>query len=686
MTAQAAAKVIRASSSAALERAIREAESGDSIELQGGVYPSPRNGFHLSNLKKALTLRAAPGAAVVLDGGGERPLVRLENGQPSRGKRIVFQDLAFANGVSDEKSAAGGVTMRAAKARFVRCTFAANRNTSAGGAGALRLAEGSDALLIASRFLGNSSRSRGGAIETIDSTFEMRGGDLQDNGTNRAGHATKAVGGAAYILDSKATFRDVFFARNGSGWVAGALFVYGHWGGEGDRAATEVLIERSTFEDNGAQPFPGQQTGRNEGGAIHAEDDAEVRIRRSVFVRNHAQVGGALHSYRAAFEVEDSIFLDNRARQDPGEPSVGGTIASDSNDQRGPSTGGGAVNRPSAALAVRRSLVRGPIGSAGARTGGCLYVVGDLSRQYGTGSVPKQGTLEDNRATLLIEDSVLAHCAAGASGLPLGGALYGSLVDLRVVDSLVFENRAPEPGGGGGGFALFDETSAAVATTTFAANLAERFGGAIFLGGSRLEAHANRFLRNALRPAAAATLSESRGAAIYSLPRASGGSHGPADVRGAVAGSLFSSSAGLALWDVEPVDDTAINDLRYQGNRFFESSFGTDVYMLQRDFVARTPAELNALVVERTSRPPTDKSTVPNATIGPPAEAALLAVQEAGAAPARYGPFLAFAWDGGGATLDGAPLASRQGLVADPVPGLHSLAVPGAGTVTVAID
>src|SRR5215472_2628233 len=78
-----------------LQQAIRQVAEGGIIELAAGTYPAPPAGFKISNPGRSFTIRAAPGAAVALDGGGQHPVLVVRNSAPSRGGLIVFEDLAF---------------------------------------------------------------------------------------------------------------------------------------------------------------------------------------------------------------------------------------------------------------------------------------------------------------------------------------------------------------------------------------------------------------------------------------------------------------------------------------------------------------------------------------------------------------------------------------------------------------
>src|SRR5262249_2674208 len=96
-----------------LQTAIRLVKDGDAIELRGRTYSSD-NGFSISNLGKAFTIRAAQNATVILDGKGKGPILRFKNGNRSRGKRVTFEGITFQNGVTTTEGEGGAVTVSAA--------------------------------------------------------------------------------------------------------------------------------------------------------------------------------------------------------------------------------------------------------------------------------------------------------------------------------------------------------------------------------------------------------------------------------------------------------------------------------------------------------------------------------------------------------------------------------------------
>ena len=106
-----------------LQTAIKTVKNGDVIELAAGTYASPSKGFTIQNPGKSFTIRAAAGAAVILDGKSKATIFLVKS---TKGKLITFERLTFQNGVSTTEGAAGAVTLNAATARFVDCRFLNN--------------------------------------------------------------------------------------------------------------------------------------------------------------------------------------------------------------------------------------------------------------------------------------------------------------------------------------------------------------------------------------------------------------------------------------------------------------------------------------------------------------------------------------------------------------------------------
>ncbi|HKI04386.1 MAG TPA: hypothetical protein VKK31_20580 [Thermoanaerobaculia bacterium] len=667
--------------------AIGRVVNGGVIELAAGAYPSPGpNGFLISNTGKSFTVRAAAGAIVALDGGGTRSVLRFANLNRGRGKLVTFERIIFRNGFSATTGQSGGVTLSQAEAAFRTCTFINNRTAGkTTGGGAVKVLEGSSATFVGSAFRNNSSPLRGGAMVVRSATVSIQGGEFVNNRTNLPGHNPNSFGGAIMVLDGALTVSLVRFEGNQAGWVGGAIYAIGNW-----NKGSDVLVANSTFIANQAVADP-CCTGPDArtGGALHAEDLTTMRIRQSLFLRNRADLGGAVDNYRAIVEIAGSVFQGNQTTLTRPDGGAGGTISALSADHPDGSTGSGAVNRRSARLVIGRSLIiGGPEVARAASSGGCIYAGGDGVRQYGGGQVPQAGTLAENRAQVEIRGTVFSDCDAqtapdGTGGA--GGALLGDLIDLVMESSMVLDSDARGANGNGGGVALRQESNARITRTVFARNSAQNRGGALSLTGSTVQVFDGRFYGNDVVPGVFEALGESRGAAIFSTPMSD--PTRPRNVGGLISNSAFGENVGLPIWELDPPGGVAFNDLRYTANRFTPLVFGDRVYVNNVAAPAGlNVAALNALTVFRPGRPATVKTEVPNVHL-PVLQEGLLRIvpspNSVGAAPPYpLASYLAYAWTGGSANLNGnLPLNQKAGLL-EVAPGEFTLVVDGIPVVT----
>lgn len=670
------AKVVRVPKDAKdLPTAIRLVKDGDVIELAGGTYTAP-NGFSISNLGKAFTIRAVQGATVILDGKGKGPILRFKNGNRSRGKRVTFERLTFQNGVTTTEGEGGAVTLSAADARFVDCRFlASSASGRTTGGGAVRVLAGSEATFVRGEWQGNSSANRGGALEINFSTVAIEGGSFVENRTNLPGSKPNSSGGAIYLLDGTLRISDARFERNQAGFVGGAIYAFGHWSDPVDVPKSDMTVVRSTFVENQACCSAASQ-----GGAIHVENQTTLRLQHSQLLANRAQLGGAVSDYRAIVELTGSQLQGNQALQ--AALGGGGAIFASSND----TAGDAATNRRPIALTINDSLLQGATGQPAAHTGGCVLAGGDASRTYGDNGVLQMGTVDENRARVEVRRSVFSDCDVQrdpAVGGGFGGALQVNLANLLLEGSMVMASDARGDGAGGGGLSVQGESVAAVVRTTFAGNSAQRWGGAFYASGSTLQVSQCRFFGNDVRPGFPKPLGSSQGAALYTTPfRPETKPERWRNVSGVVADSIFSDNLGLAVWDAE-VQSGPINEVRYDNNQFFETTFGDTVYAdTKAASSGLNVASLNRLVVGSV-----DKSLVDNLRLfaSPVAGSLLAAPGVVGTgAPAAAATFLHYAWSGRSATLDGKALTARSGLV-QAGPGSHSLVVDGTPAATVSL-
>jgi predicted outer membrane repeat protein len=674
-----------------LDRAIAQVGDGCVIELAAGTYAAPAGGFRVSNAGKSFTLRAASGAAVVLDGGGSHPIFVLRNSSRSRGGLVAFENLTFRHGGGGSATLSPGVTVDAGEARFVGCRFEDNAGDPGVAGGAVKVRNGSDARFLGCSFTGNSSPISGGALLIHASSVEVSGGSFVGNRVNLPGQDPSSNGGAISVVDGALQVSNALFQGNQAGWVGGAIYAIGTWTATPETPHTSVSIARSTFLANASAPQPCCPPPSDPaGGAIHVEDQATLDVQGSRFVDNQAQFGGALDSYRALIHVAGSVFQGNRGSVAGPGLAFGGAVSALSNDAADSTTAGGQNPRP-AGVTVAGSLLEGrhagDLGGAGggavANAGGCLAAGGDEQHLYGLGGLAPEGTLATNRASVAITGSVFHDCDvepnASATGSS-GGAINGSLVVLSLEDSLVLSSNAVGQGRGGALF-LANESDARIARTTFAGNTADSSGGAIFAGASNVEIGSSRFVDNQAQ----------LGAALYSIPLGFSRPHvGSGDASGVVSGTTFSQNGGIPLWDVDFGGASPVNTMQYNGNDFFNPTSGDRVYVNTFTDPGRGGSSvfgLNALLVSRFGGPTTVKAAVPNrALFGPPAAGTLKAIPPAGSSSSPSLPILAYAWSGGFATLNGLPLSQHEGLIEGAPPASYTLVVDGVTVDTVILQ
>jgi hypothetical protein len=156
--------------------------------------------------------------------------------------------------------------------------------------------------------------------------------------------------------------------------------------------------------------------------------------------------------------------------------------------------------------------------------------------------------------------------------------------------------------------------------------------------------------------------------------------------------TVFTNTSDLGPLVFDGDRDTApINDNRYNSNTMFSASQGQTVYSHTFASVGnQTVTGLNSLVVTRTAAPDTEKSQVDN--IDPPtsprigavlaAPTIILDVTAAEDPESSTESFVAYAWSGGTASLDGVPLTEETDLLETTI-GNHVLNVDGDGHTSV---
>jgi hypothetical protein len=673
--------VLVPSGSPTLSAAIAAVPDGGIIEMAAGTYTAPTGGFSISNPNKRFTIRAAAGATVILTGNNAQPVLRYNVTNFAQRGHVIFEDLIIRNGRAAADAVAGGFTVNGgAQAVFRRCTFENNTcvapNTGGGGGAVFG---GSKAIFQDCIFQNNTARNEGGGLRVADSEAWIDNTQFLGNSCAIPNHRNTAAGGGIHIGNGKVWVTNSRFEGNRAGYVGGALYAIGGWTEPVTTPRAEMIVSNCTFVDNVADNDPTvTPPAPSEGGAVHAEDQATFKIYNSRFIENDADNGGALSLYRALGEVYASSFFGNRQLAAGG---FGGAVQAISRD----TTVDGANNRRTTSLTVADSFFQGRYGTVTTvgEEGGAIFIEGDGNRAWGLNSVTQMGTVASNRATLNIDNTVFYNLDVTAGSGGAGGALAIVHSTANITDSLFIGNDALGTGGGGGALRSVIGAATTVTDSTFVGNTATLFGAAVYTQGAEFNADGVQFIKNEISPGTSEAVNASFGAAIFSAVIESlfGSTF---NATGTVQNSLFSQQIGLPIFDDDRNGPAAWNDMRYNANEFFNTTFGTTIYY-DSLVGGKTVAELNSLIVTRTNAPSTDKSpasnnsslgSAPNAGALLATPPAILSTTAAGDPTTTTESFLAYAWGGSSATLDGTNLPNAFGVVSGTA-AVHTLDVGG---------
>jgi hypothetical protein len=660
-------------SQGSLQGAMDSVPEGGIIELAAGNYDAPAGGWtifpDLSGGTKGFTIRAAPGATVVLNGEGTTEILTFTTPRP-----VTFQGLTFANGVSTREYHSGALSMDHVQATFISCIFQNNAgNAPTTGGGALWIAS-STVSFQSCAWLNNTSKHFAGGFSADKSRVYIRDSQFVGNRVNVPGHSEFSAGGALHGNASTIQIDNSRFENNQAGYVGGAIYVYGPWTDPVTTPMMDLVVSNCLFIGNIVLRDPnGTNTAPTAGGAIQLEDQTRGRFYNCRFINNVAKQGGAIAGYRTDNQFQGCLFQGNEANGSDSPDGLGGAIFVISDDNPGDSTLGGTVNRPSARLTVTDCLFRGPgAGVASAHQGGGIFVAGDLHSMYGQGVV-RNGTLETNRATVNLKRVVFADLGTtDPAGNSSGGALTGDFITLTV-DHCIVEKCSS--GQYGGGFQLVRESTANVTNTAFAQNSTGLLGGGLTMLGGTLNLDGCHFLDNRITGSGA-------GSAIMTAPDAGDTVLPPFDMTGVIQNCVINNSLGGAatIYDNDRSPASApFNRIQYNANRIFpgnQSAFFNDL------MGSLTVSQMNVLVMSRPDGTNSIKSAAANIALGSAGTTGVIlmvppTVSSSGA-PGESLPlpaFLGFTSSGGTPLVDGMAQGSGSGVVQTSLDGIHTLNV-----------
>jgi hypothetical protein len=665
-----------------LQTAINQVADSGVIELAQGSYPSPQGGFQISDRPEAFTIRAAEGARVVLDGQGQRDILRFINSSKQAGRPVVFKDLIFANGRSSTDGVAPGVTMVRAEGTFINVAFENNAGLQPNSAGGgIVVAVGSVAFFNNCTWLDNTARVAGAGLAVAEnSRVYIHASQFINNRTNLPGHSPMAAGGGIHAGNSILRISNSYFENNQAGYVGGGLYVIGTWNAPYDTPRADVIVANSTFVNNKAQRDPGVPPGPpTEAGAVHVEDQALLRVYHSRFAINSAEAGGGVNIYRAGAEIYQSVFQGNFTTGAAPATGFGGAISAISNDVPGEP-----VNYPPARLLVENTLLHGRYGGVtnnGLSAGG-IFAAGDSNRNYGLNGVSKTGSSAENRSqvrltNVIFHDFRVAQSPGGGIG-GHGGALLADLAHLDLENVLITQSEASgASNSSGGGAAVLRDTWASFNNVSWMHNAVGMFGGGLFAQGSHIELNDCAFAGN--------QNSTQYGSAIFTSPMEETDKIPPLDVRGVVQNCTFSNNDPIPYIFDDDRQNGPINDVVYNDNRFYHADGSSTPVYSNSLATYRSVAQLNDLVIQRSNGTSTDKTQVANQFLG-----SVPKIGRIMAAPSRVLPlgsvenpvspqaaYIGYAWSGGSATLNGVHVSGGAGLAAASQAGSYTLNVGG---------
>jgi len=653
-----------------LQDAIGAVANGGVIEMAAGTY-TPNSAFVISDGAKGFTLRAAPGALVVLNGGGH-DIVRFPLAPNSSPPAVAFEGLVFSGGRSTENFIGGALTLVHANAIFSGCRFEDNAaDPSVSGGGAFWI-DGGSVSFRDCEWNNNSSRNYGAAMSALDARVFLRGCTFRNNRTNLAGHSVIALGGAINNTDSSMQIENCRFEGNQAGFVGGAIFCGGGW----SKPGAQLTVSNSLFVGNVAAAHPSQVPPANPlGGAIHMEDNTTAKFVNCRFQNNSAEQGGALSSYRTITDVEGCVFQGNTATGTIGGAGSGGSIIAISGDVPDSSTGNGTINRRSITLRIKDSLFRGQGGgNRDAQHGGAIFVSGDLNAAFGLNGISQNGSEASNRASIDLNRVAFVDLNATGTAGAITGGFVTLTMDQTIMDNCTSNDRS-------GALQLAQRSSATITNSTMSRCRAASLGGGLAVYATDLHMTGTNFVQNQIT-------GSGNGTAMIAGPISAGNEVPVAtDATGLVENCVFANnSGGETIYDSDSTS-APFNRLQYGSNRIFpgdRTAYNNDLGG------ARTVAELNTFTLVRSGGTTTIKAPTPNIalTSGPIVGALLMVpptILQSGA-PGETLPipsYLVYTSNGGNASLDGAPQAGGSGVVPTSVNGVHALTVGSASFSTV---
>ena len=476
------------------------ADTGGAMTIEGGAdvtFEEMIFGANISNGDGGGAVYVTGDSSLNISGGafegnsatgddGDGGAILIEGGTLS----ISGTDFTGNTAAGGDANEGGGAIFAEADAdvSIVRADFDDNTATGDAGSGGAIHARGGSLVVNSTVFNDNSAVRAGGAIETADGTeavvaasrFTRNVAGADEDGEEGVEDGNPGNGGALHVSGSGATtdVQETYFALNQAANQGGAL-----WNADD----SDMTVEGSVFSTNtasGSDSASGDDPGDG-GGAIYDAGDGQLRVTGSQFFRNTADGegggGGAILSVGGNFTFTDSTVNMNTSvgdgagvHVDTGRVDIAGvrfTRNMAGEDGSGDGCGGALYNDADAVVTISGGVI---FGNFAALEGGGIW-------NSDSGDVRLDGL------------TVAQNDAAGDDADQGGGGFYNENV-LRLDDVFVSNNSALGESGSGGGI-LSKSGVVLVNDSNFNANAAARAGGGIELVDGDLR-FTDSFLRN----------------------------------------------------------------------------------------------------------------------------------------------------------------------------------------------
>lgn len=296
--------------------------------------------------------------------------------------------------------------------------------------------------ITSSSLSGGQLADVGGSIWASDTDLMLIGSRLANNSATFSGGALHIAGGSTSIIDTELTnnaARDgvggaielVSFQNHSSLRIHRTVLLNNQASGQGGALNASVVnsieISNSVFRDN--------RSLNSDGGAIYSNYADLLSITESAFRDNWSELSGGAIYAASAFEIEGSLFSNNRAGEHGGgiyhngrrgRGTRSGTIDSTSFVENEAERRGGAIfanDFGSDFLVVNSTISRNRANDAG----GGIYIAG-APRSLGRNNVIAHTTIFNN------SDNRLSNAG--------GGGLFVERSELLLDHSIVFGNRS----------------------------------------------------------------------------------------------------------------------------------------------------------------------------------------------------------------------------------------------------